>query len=285
MEEDHRRVTVYDLTGLRVHPDGSRVHQTQQNLRFGIHRRQNTRDFRGWIAEDAGGAIIAPKYRASRKAQSSPEVETISVQARDTSGTGDSVDEGGSSPTPGKPNHKSNIRRALKRKEFAEDDSYISLLARTSEISDNAPKMPSPDLLKNIHHLAASYYDENGHLINASKRYKEARKQRKLHQLESSIEPNTSQVSDDEMGSNDMQHAVTETNFGTWSNKLNRDMYRVLDGSVLVAIGVLTEEMVKRLLSKRKQVSQQCTGATAESAEKESNDEESVDGEENRADG
>jgi len=88
-------------------------------------------------------------------------------------------------------------------------------------------------LLKNIHHLAANFYDRNGLLINASKRYRKAKKLRKLRKSE--VQINDGEVDDTE------QIAVEDT-FVERQRKVNRDMYRVLDGSVLVAIGVTSTQ-------------------------------------------
>ncbi|KAF5364194.1 hypothetical protein D9756_000100 [Leucocoprinus leucothites] len=252
MEGDSRRTSVYDLTGLRVHPDGSRVHQTQRNLRFGTYRRHDTQDFRGWIAEDAGGSIIVPRYK--RVPTTDPENYEAQVADENERGdVGEELVQGEEVPeVKGKRKYPSYIQRAIKRKKFAEDDNYISSLPRASETLDSIPQIPSQDLLKNIHHLAASYYDENGLLVNASKRYREAKRLRKLRKAESSSEQVAVEIQSSELGMNDTEQTEVEGNPVGRRRKVNRDMYRVLDGSALVAIGVLTEELVKKLLQGRK---------------------------------
>ena len=89
-------------------------------------------------------------------------------------------------------------------------------------------------MLKNIHCLAANYYDQNGLLINASKRYRKARKLRKLNRVSSEPALTGAQINEDKEIDSAEQVAVQDSSV---QQQRNRDMYRVLDGSVLVAIG------------------------------------------------
>jgi len=70
-------------------------------------------------------------------------------------------------------------------------------------------------------------------LINASKRY---RKLRKLNGVSSEPALTGVQINEDKEIDNAEQIAV-EGSSVQQQRKVNRDMYRVLDGSVLVAIG------------------------------------------------
>jgi hypothetical protein len=140
MEGDSRRNSVYDFSGLRVHPDGYRVHQSDRNLGLTGHRRHNIQDFRGWIADDAGGSVIAPRYRSRKRAPSS-EAEYIEAQA--VQGHEASTEEARPSEEPqatGKRKKRRKLQRSIK---FAEDDSYISSLSLPTEETSNGPLTPS----------------------------------------------------------------------------------------------------------------------------------------------
>jgi len=146
MADDNRRTSIYDLTGLRVHPDGFRVHQTQRNLRLGTQQRYyNSQDFRGWIANGAGGSVITPKYRRNSQTASSDAEDLESLVEAECS-SGESSEKIVSSAK-GKRKDTSNTRRALKRKKFAEDDSYISQMPETSS---GTPRLPSQVRRRNL---------------------------------------------------------------------------------------------------------------------------------------
>jgi len=146
MGDNNRRTSIYDLTGLRVHPDGLRVHQTQENLRLGKQQRYyNTQDFRGWIANGAGGSVMTPKYRKCSQT-SSPDAENLESLVEAACVSGESSRETVSS-TKGKRKDMSNTRRALKRKKFVQDDSYIF---RMPKMSSGTPRLPSQVSHRNL---------------------------------------------------------------------------------------------------------------------------------------
>jgi len=148
MRDNNRRTSIYDLTGLRVHPDGLRVHQTQGNLRLGTQQRYyNTQDFRGWIANGAGGSVITPKYRKYSQT-SSPDAENLESLVEAECGSGESSGEI-VSLTKGRREDMSNTRRVLRRMKFAEDDSYIS---QKPEMSSGIPRLPSQVSHRNLVH-------------------------------------------------------------------------------------------------------------------------------------
>lgn len=61
-----RLSTVYDFSSLRLHPDGSRVHQTSKNLRP-RNALVSVQDSRGnWFARDAAGLGSVKGYRRVR---------------------------------------------------------------------------------------------------------------------------------------------------------------------------------------------------------------------------
>lgn len=146
MEGDNRRTSVYDLTGLRVHPNGYRVHQTQNNLSLGKYGR-NVQGSRGWIADDAGGSIAIPKYRSGRPTPSSEagEAEYIQMEETGTSredGEAESeAEESGSAK--GKRRKKQNNMAPIKRRKFFQDDSYISGLSQVAGSSGAGLEIPS----------------------------------------------------------------------------------------------------------------------------------------------
>ncbi len=64
-----RRSTVHDLASLRLHPDGTRVANSEQNNRP-RHAKYVVKDSRGnWIARDAGGLGQVKQRRAARPEQ------------------------------------------------------------------------------------------------------------------------------------------------------------------------------------------------------------------------
>jgi len=145
MTNNNRRTSIYDLTGLRVHPDGLRVHQTQGNLRLGPQQYYNSQNFRGWIANGAGGSVITPKYRKYSQT-SSPDAENLESLVEAECGSGESSGEIVSLAKEERED-MSNTRRALRRKKFAEDDSYIS---QNPEMSSGIPRLPSQVSHRNL---------------------------------------------------------------------------------------------------------------------------------------
>ncbi|KAF9449039.1 hypothetical protein P691DRAFT_774949 [Macrolepiota fuliginosa MF-IS2] len=245
MDRDSRRISVYDLTGLRVHPNGYRVHQTERNLELGKHS-HNIQDSRGWVANDAGGSISVPKYRNGGHAPSSDAEYIDAEQAENDQNEQEDEDEE-DSMRKGK-RKKQNNMGPIKRRKFMENDSYITVLSQMSETVGKDLEMPSQDLLKNIHFFAAKYYDERDLLVNTAKRYRREKRLRKLGHLSGGVSDGTL----DSRGPNPLDtEQVADNDADGRRRKVNRDMYRVLDGSVLVALGVLAQEVVKKFVSSK----------------------------------
>lgn len=139
MDGEDRRVSVYDLTGLRIHPDGYRVHQTERNSELGRYPR-NIHSARGWVADDAGGSIGVPKYRRQKSAVPS-ESEYIEAK-QDEEGEEDEPDPEIAS-SGGKRKKKPNNIGPIKRRRFVEDDSYLSSRSSPGYASLNDLGMPS----------------------------------------------------------------------------------------------------------------------------------------------
>ncbi len=123
-----RQTTLFDLSSLRVHPDGTRVDQTDYNLRVKRHARA-ARDAHGnWMAHDAGGSV-AVKRRLKQK----------EGKQGGTDISKDSSDEEEQVAQALKP-------RAAKRQKFSQDYSFLEAL-ELSDISQapaEAGALPNP---------------------------------------------------------------------------------------------------------------------------------------------
>jgi hypothetical protein len=102
----------------------------------------------------------------------------------------------------------------------------------------------SKDLLQCIHHFASRYYSERDQLLNASKEYRMERKQKRL-QRQNSIPMSSPTSPSQDQGSTEAEDSASERSTvsilrnggGDQSDKrLRRDMYRTMDGTVLMAI-------------------------------------------------
>ncbi|PBK93959.1 hypothetical protein ARMGADRAFT_965620 [Armillaria gallica] len=260
-----RRTTIYDFSSLRVHTDGTRVEQTNRNRRPVSHK-NTARDSRGnWTARDAAGQWQVKRRRRNssssepddgkgkQKALESSEEEHATVKKRET-------------------------KRAEKRRKFVEDFSFLnvdvpapSYQVTSDAVQGNDPvfssfSVPSSDLLKCVHHFASVYYSERGQLLNASKPYRLERKARQMKRLAKAKreEPNDDRDLSDEDGhlQDAEQPAADEEEpddkdgrprrRGQKPKNLigvsRRDMYKLMDGTALMAIGVLLQEHVAHLL-------------------------------------
>ncbi|KAF7308650.1 hypothetical protein HMN09_00714400 [Mycena chlorophos] len=104
--------------------------------------------------------------------------------------------------------------------------------------------VPSSDLLKCIHHFASNYYEERGQLYNDSRTYrkqKTARRRAKKARLEN---PDAHVDDSEEQEDESPKQAANTTR--------RRDMYKTMDGSALLAVGMLLQEHIARTLATRK---------------------------------
>ena len=123
-----RQSTVYDLTSLRLHPDGTRVLRTESNRRLRVAK-YSVQDSRGnWIANDAGGSGHVTRYRTSREEGEGPVDEGLERELDSLT-----VEEGD-------PHLKD--YRAKKRRKFEHDFDFIS--------SSPIPRLSKPDKTGNI---------------------------------------------------------------------------------------------------------------------------------------
>ncbi|KAJ3877767.1 hypothetical protein F5051DRAFT_353111 [Lentinula edodes] len=265
-----RLSTVFDLSGLRLHTDGSLVQQTTKNTNLRSSRR-TVRDTHGnWMAKDAGGSTSVPKYR-----------KVLPIQ-REGEGKGNIAEENLDNAAPRvdfleqQPTLKTS--RARKRRKFATDEEYLapvvslhgSSALKTDSESISQPQLehPSSDLLKCIHYYASMYYDERGLLLNVSRQYRKERKARRLAKLAQDgriARTKTRSSSDtgkffgleedaiiddeagDEESERDHQEEPTKAPVRRKDHDI-ADMYKTMDGSALIAIGILLQEHINELL-------------------------------------
>ncbi|KAF8216355.1 hypothetical protein K438DRAFT_1797085 [Mycena galopus ATCC 62051] len=138
--------------------------------------------------------------------------------------------------------------RRAKRRKVAHDLNFLetSLVQATpsSSPSDSAFDIPSSDLLKCIHHFACNYYSERGQLFNESRTWRKGRKERKRARLAAKEKLLTEDANSDEEGPDADPPPKTAA-------LQRRDMYKTMDGSALLAIGMLLQEHIARLLTPR----------------------------------
>ncbi|KAG5651259.1 hypothetical protein H0H81_009303 [Sphagnurus paluster] len=241
-----RRSTVYDLASLRLHPDGTRVQQsTSANLR--MRHVASAQDARGnWFARDAAGSAKVAKYRRVRD---------------DKDGEGEAGDSGKDTElqTTAKGNRKEKEKektskrtgkklkaRPAKRQKFLHDFDFLAPETNVPSSSSSEQPLPSSDLLKSIHYFASSYYHERGQLMNLTKDYRVMRKQNTLRRR---AEKERAEVEGDEEALKPVRRGGVIK--GSGKKIYPKDMYKILDGSALVAIGMLMQEYVVQMLEVR----------------------------------
>lgn len=116
-----RLSTVFDLSGLRLHTDGSLVLQSSKNtgLRFSKRTVRNARG--SWIAKDAGGLASVPRYRKVAPREEGEIEGEIEEEEMDAP-----LPEGSTRNQDGKRESHFKTSRARKRRKFATDESYIA---------------------------------------------------------------------------------------------------------------------------------------------------------------
>ncbi|TFY71277.1 hypothetical protein EVG20_g1731 [Dentipellis fragilis] len=277
-----RLTTVHDVASLRVHPDGSRVPANPRpaGRPKRLHTRQaryTTKDVRGnWIARDAAGLGTVKKTITVEAAASGEEEEdgVVSVQEKDK-GSARGTNAGSADEEGEEVGKRSEGYRARKRRRFEND--YDFLGGRDSQIASQAAEasssklglpVPSSDLLKCIHHFTSSYYASKGQLFNASYEYRVRRKEKLRKKKGKERQRNDDSSQEEDEGDEESQTEEDEQDdeveedegdadededaaiFKRRKRKLRpkeefrRDMYKLFDGSVLMALGVLLQEHV-----------------------------------------
>lgn len=153
----------------------------------------------------------------------------------------------------------------------SEGDSSSSSSSSSSESDSESEKIkitlpdPPPELLKCIHHFASRYYQERGVLSDRSKGYRDERKAQRSKKSVSNIHDQTTshpalwtrdssleadddddQLEDekDEPGDEEDEWEDEEDGENASRNEEHKDMYKALDGSALVAIGIILQEQI-----------------------------------------
>ena len=150
-----RRNTVYDVTDLRVRPDGRRVDQdaTKHPRTTRYWAPAAVQDSRGnWIASDAGGPSEVSRYvprKKRRTEKEDDEEEDGNLDKGEDEEIVNEEDELEDQPAP--PSRKGKERmpdkRPLKRKRFKEDQSFIYRSEDGNELrasSSNHMAVPTP---------------------------------------------------------------------------------------------------------------------------------------------
>ncbi|KAA1468979.1 hypothetical protein DENSPDRAFT_551518 [Dentipellis sp. KUC8613] len=282
-----RLTTVHDVASLRVHPDGSRVPANPRpaGRPKRLHPRQahyTTKDVRGnWIARDAAGLGTVKKKITVEEAASEEEEEEGGASSQGKGkGAVRGTNTGSADEEEEEVGRRSEGYRARKRRRFENDydflgtrDSQIARQAAEASSSKSGLPVPSSDLLKCIHHFTSSYYASKGQLYNASRDYRVRRKEQlkkkkgKERQRsdgsseEEDEDEEESQTEDDEDGGggededegvpdDDEDAAIFKRRKRKFRPKeeFRRDMYKLFDGSALMALGILLQEHVASLV-------------------------------------
>ncbi|KAJ8519690.1 hypothetical protein ONZ45_g3392 [Pleurotus djamor] len=229
----HRPHTVYDNASLRLRASGQRTFRVEQSFSDTIVPKHAVKDRMGnWIATDAGGKQVVSKSvrkTAKRKRPVDDDGEYIDVNPE---GASSSQAAGVAKPA-----------RPRRRQKTQHDVEFLTQKAveEATEDSEFLP-VPSSDLLKCIHHFASAYYAEKGQLTNLAQQYRMERKARKAarkNKTEESTEDHAANDNEDGQPTPAPREKVTR----------RRDMYKAMDGSALMAIGMIIQEYVAFLVT------------------------------------
>ncbi|THH19943.1 hypothetical protein EW146_g1315 [Bondarzewia mesenterica] len=289
MKENNRRRlnTIHDLTTLRLHPDGSRVPSqpypstsssgrpnatnipaeiTTSTVLHTRRSRYTVKDSRGnWIARDAAGLGRVKKRRyvsdeeEPGKGNLHGELEGEAREPR---------------RVPGK--------MAMKKRRFESELDFLGagVTSQSTFASDHARgeagsesrflPVPSSDLLKCIHHFASAYYASRFQLSDGTREYRLERKAMRLKRLEDASksqehdaanefeedggddnrdEDADTEDEEDSDGGDESTSPKVKGKGRTHKKQLGRDMYKIFDGSALMAIGMLLQEHVFQVLA------------------------------------
>ncbi|KAF9498872.1 hypothetical protein BDN71DRAFT_1587218 [Pleurotus eryngii] len=260
--------TVYDYTSLRLQKSGGRlvrVKQSTSNLDLPTSR-STIQDSRGnWIARDAAGfQSVYKSKRTNQEDENSEEAEVIDLNLEPEAEEADE-DDGTDNGQSRKRNRKARAKGggvARKRREIVQDLDFLEVSQDTVDSPSTLP-LPSSDLLKCIHHFASNYYNERGQLLNSTRDYRRNRKARQLVKLHSKTLDRTrgevqrleekgdvEGVDDEDDEEEEEDPSPPRKRFRYSREKyMFRDMYKIMDGSSLMAIGMLLQEHVAQLLT------------------------------------
>ncbi|KAH9899394.1 hypothetical protein C8Q73DRAFT_638781 [Cubamyces lactineus] len=152
----------------------------------------------------------------------------------------------------------------------------------------SALPVPSSDLLKCLHYFASTYYTAMGQLSDATREVRKRRKARRLEKTKAvSVRSRSHGAQSGELGNDEPQHSLEEEEFepsdeevgelmnedhveerriddGTRNSSrgrrkkgprqlqpMQKDMYKIFDGSALMALGMLFQEHVAEMVEPR----------------------------------
>jgi len=163
-----------------------------------------------------------------------------------------------------------NSEARLEPESSSEDDSSSSSKSTSEAIKITLPD-PSPELLKCIHHFASRYYQEKGVLSDKSRDYRDERKARRSKKSEANIHYQTTikpalwtrhssldgdgeeqyEGDEDEWEDEDENQTedAEERENPSRQEQHSKDMYKALDGSALVAIGIILQEQIAHTMT------------------------------------
>ncbi|KZT70288.1 hypothetical protein DAEQUDRAFT_756445 [Daedalea quercina L-15889] len=282
-----RLSTVHDLASLRLHPDGTRVQNSDKNLRIRASK-YAARDSKGnWFARDAGGTGQVKQRWAKPRDEDEDEEEEDSTGADDDEQQSQTKSKGKQRAKDDNEEHLKDYR-ARKRRRYYADESFIAPTTPGAPPTQGSPKAsssrlteedasgswilptPSAETLKCMHYFACNYYTAMGQLRDSTKgarRSRKARRKQKSQQgedgerssepsgeptdRENSTEEETSQSSDseDEEEEDDDEDSYKPRAHRRRERRASPDMYKALDGSALMAISMFVQEHIAQLLS------------------------------------
>ncbi|KAK2464844.1 hypothetical protein APHAL10511_003143 [Amanita phalloides] len=264
---DPRSSTVYDYTSLRLHRNGRRVAQSDDNYTLSKYRRYAVKDSSGnWIAKDAGGLGTVRMRFGKRIAARDGDGECVSIGSegvvQERAREGEQEDEWLLVEKERKLGYQ-----ARRRRDFEEDLDFLDASQHSSSMSAFGQKpclpVPSSDLLKSIHYFTASLYTERGELLNLGKLYRAEKKLTSKSRMRQKKRRRVQKDDDDLRDGGDEEHdsdqAFSDPSSSSKPKTLHhpatharkkhqQDMYRVMDGSALMALGMIMQEHVAMLI-------------------------------------
>jgi len=148
-----RRSTVYDYSDLRLHPDGTRVHQMDKNLRPRAAQIAVQAARSNWIARDAAGSATVPKHRSIKQA-TQVEEEDASMHVEGDQNEIGNDSEGADSETSVRRRHPDH-RKSNFRSKFVKNEDYLAEEAPPSipaPSESREPFLPNPPPVSNFAH-------------------------------------------------------------------------------------------------------------------------------------
>ncbi|KAF8180215.1 hypothetical protein BJ912DRAFT_929421 [Pholiota molesta] len=284
-----RLSTVFDYSDLRLHPDGTRVYQKASNRRPVLAKVTVQDARANWIAKDAGGSARIAKYRKRRRRtllrRTCGQRETSRRGRRGAVRRGRSDTSQRRKKRAAK---KPPDQRQFKRRKFEASYEYLepheprakstdtAAISEVPAISDTFPTEPSPDLLKSQQEKAPLSRSQS---LSSSSDFDddlsedEAERRRKLKGKGKARERDSetrgvSADRDQDGGEDETMERATKRHATTRPTKLNQirkrrkkpgrerilpalytDMYKVFDGSAMMALGMLVQEHIASLLN------------------------------------